>query len=166
MTIGGKVACHDSINAPILCPKGEEVYVLRKGLYEEAQLDEMLTSFRVATHQRCKKWIISFSVCKWLPGRTGIDGKPSRAYRVNTQLWSTIWIRLNFKAGPSGVEPETAGSLRVLKSPVLYLAELRAHFRHRLGRRLIYFIHLPWSYFAGQSKHFNCLTKGLDCAPG
>ncbi len=31
-------------------------------------------------------------------------------------------------AGPSGVEPETAGFLSLkVKSPVLYLAELRAH---------------------------------------
>ena len=30
-------------------------------------------------------------------------------------------------AGPSGFEPETAGSLSFVKSPVLYLAELRAH---------------------------------------
>ena len=30
-------------------------------------------------------------------------------------------------AGPSGFEPETAGFLSNDKSPVLYLAELRAH---------------------------------------
>ena len=30
------------------------------------------------------------------------------------------------KAGPSGIEPETAGFLPTDKSPVLYLAELRA----------------------------------------
>jgi hypothetical protein len=34
----------------------------------------------------------------------------------------------SLKAGPSGFEPETAGflSILVVKSPVLYLAELRA----------------------------------------
>jgi hypothetical protein len=31
-----------------------------------------------------------------------------------------------FEAGPSGIEPETAGFLPIDKSPVLYLAELRA----------------------------------------
>jgi hypothetical protein len=31
------------------------------------------------------------------------------------------------EAGPSGFEPETAGFLPLDKSPVLYLAELRAH---------------------------------------
>ena len=31
-----------------------------------------------------------------------------------------------FDAGPSGIEPETAGFLPIDKSPVLYLAELRA----------------------------------------
>lgn len=31
-------------------------------------------------------------------------------------------------AGPSGFEPETAGCLSQVKSPVLYLAELRAQF--------------------------------------
>ena len=31
------------------------------------------------------------------------------------------------EAGPSGFEPETAGFLSFDKSPVLYLAELRAH---------------------------------------
>ena len=33
---------------------------------------------------------------------------------------------IEFDAGPSGIEPETAGFLPIDKSPVLYLAELRA----------------------------------------
>jgi hypothetical protein len=36
-------------------------------------------------------------------------------------------IRMKINAGPSGFEPETAGFLSYDKSPVLYLAELRAH---------------------------------------
>lgn len=36
-------------------------------------------------------------------------------------------LRTNIIAGPSGFEPETAGFLSIIvKSPVLYLAELRA----------------------------------------
>ena len=51
-------------------------------------------------------------------------------------LWIIGWSVINshdsgiinqIKAGPSGFEPETAGFLsRKVKSPVLYLAELRA----------------------------------------
>jgi hypothetical protein len=40
-------------------------------------------------------------------------------------------------AGPSGFEPETAGFLSCVKSPVLYLAELRAHLTVRLCRAII-----------------------------
>jgi hypothetical protein len=42
-----------------------------------------------------------------------------------------------FDAGPSGIEPETAGSLPIDKSPVLYLAELRAPDTFRLRRNII-----------------------------
>lgn len=41
-------------------------------------------------------------------------------------------------AGPSGFEPETAGCLRRVKSPVLYLAELRAQFNLSLVYGIIY----------------------------
>lgn len=41
-------------------------------------------------------------------------------------------------AGPSGFEPETAGFLRPVKSPVLYLAELRALFNLSLVYGIIY----------------------------
>jgi hypothetical protein len=43
----------------------------------------------------------------------------------------------DLNAGPSGFEPETAGFLSCVKSPVLYLAELRAHLTVRLCRAII-----------------------------
>jgi hypothetical protein len=44
---------------------------------------------------------------------------------------------VNLAAGPSGFEPETAGFLSSVKSPVLYLAELRAHLTVRLCMAII-----------------------------
>jgi hypothetical protein len=49
-----------------------------------------------------------------------------------------FWIRMKNIAGPSGFEPETAGCLRRIKSPVLYLAELRALFNLSLVYGIIY----------------------------
>jgi hypothetical protein len=47
-------------------------------------------------------------------------------------------MSLYINAGPSGFEPETAGFLSYVKSPVLYLAELRAHLTNRLCMGIIY----------------------------
>ena len=44
---------------------------------------------------------------------------------------------VNLAAGPPGFEPETAGFLSCVKSPVLYLAELRAHLTVRLCMAII-----------------------------
>ncbi len=58
--------------------------------------------------------------------------QPSRCElsTVNRHYVRSRWLNPPRKtskvAGPSGVEPETAGFLRSFKSPVLYLAELRA----------------------------------------
>ncbi len=54
---------------------------------------------------------------------------PSYLHNFHTNIsFKDCRIRMNFDAGPSGFEPETAGSLSflIVKSPVLYLAELRA----------------------------------------
>jgi hypothetical protein len=53
-----------------------------------------------------------------------------RYYQLFYTLLLCSWNPLkstNIGAGPSGFEPETAGFLSYDKSPVLYLAELRAH---------------------------------------
>jgi hypothetical protein len=45
----------------------------------------------------------------------------------NLIIGRTLLKRTDKRAGPSGFEPETAGFLStIVKSPVLYLAELRA----------------------------------------
>ena len=72
---------------------------------------------------------------------------------------------MKIEAGPSGFEPETAGFLPQVKSPVLYLAELRAQFTLRLRHRIIYYYPKNLDT-TGEAKHFNCLLKSLHCAPG
>ena len=57
----------------------------------------------------------------------GISNSSSFSTIFSLFITSEPYIKTDNVTGPSGFEPETAGFLPRDKSPVLYLAELRAH---------------------------------------